>query len=304
MADSEQPGSTNGTHPHTEDLETLLAVVDQGGIGAAARMLGVPKSTVSRRLSRLEAQVGVQLVARSARSVRPTDEGARVVERVRDVLMDLDALVASARGAHDAPRGRLRISAPGDLAAYADVWLAFMVDHPLVELQLEFTNRYVDVVREGFDLAIRGGRGDDEALITRRLGAYALRAVAAPSWVAENGRLNAPRELRERSCVLLQPFRGVERPPPGTRHLVLNQTDLVRAACLRGLGVAVLPAPLVDADVAAGRLQPVLDAYDPLTVPLYAAYPDRRFLPASTLALLEHVGEAFQIPSGSYVGLS
>ena len=294
MAQMEQGGSENGTAPRTEDLETLLAVVDHGGLGAAARALGVPKSTVSRRLDRLEATVGVQLMARSRQSVRPTDEGARVVERAREVLRDVDALVASARGAHDTPRGRLRVSAPADLAAYAQVWLAFMEAHPLVELQLDFTNRYVDVVREGFDLAMRGGRGEDEALITRRLGAYALRAVAAPAWVEQHGRLHEPKDLRERSCVLLQAFRGGGRPPAGVRHLVLNQTDLVYGACLRGLGVAVLPAPLVDADVAAGRLQPVLDAYDPLTVPLYAAYPDRRFLPASTLALLDHVASAFR----------
>lgn len=286
-------GSENGTVPHTEDLETLLAVVDHGGLGAAARALRVPKSTVSRRLDRLEATIGVQLMARSMQSVRPTDEGVRVVERARELLRDVDALVASARGAHDAPRGRLRVSAPADLAAYAEVWLAFMEAQPLVELQLDFTNRYVDVVREGFDLAIRGGRGEDEALITRRLGAYPLRAVAAPAWVQQHGRLHEPKDLRARSCVLLQAFRGGDRPPAGVRHLVLNQTDLVYGACLRGLGVAVLPAPLVDADVAAGRLEPVLDAYDPLTVPLYAAYSDRRFLPASTLALLDHVSSAF-----------
>lgn len=294
MVYSEHDGSESGTAPRTEDLETLLAVVDHGGLGAAARALGVPKSTVSRRLDRLEATIGVQLVARSRQAVQPTDEGARVVERAREVLRDVDALVASARGAHDTPRGRLRVSAPADLAAYSEVWLAFMEAYPLVELQLEFTNRYVDVVREGFDLAMRGGRGEDEALITRRLGAYALRAVAAPAWVQRHGRLHEPKDLRTRSCVLLQAFRGGSRPPAGVRHLVLNQTDLVYGACLRGLGVAVLPAPMVDADVAGGRLEPVLDAYDPLTVPLYAAYSDRRFLPASTLALLDHVSSAFR----------
>jgi DNA-binding transcriptional LysR family regulator len=293
MAKTGHPGGKIGTAPHTEDLEVLLAVVDHSGLGAAARALGVPKSTVSRRLDRLEATIGVQLIARSRQSVRPTDEGARVAERAREVLRDVDALVASARGAHDTPRGRIRVSAPADLATYSEVWLAFMETYPLVELQLEFTNRYVDVVREGFDLAIRGGRGEDEALITRRLGAYGLRAVAAPAWVQRHGRLHEPKDLRERSCVLLKAFRGGGRPPAGGRHLVLNQTDLVYGACLRGLGVAILPAPLVDADVAAGRLEPVLDAYDPLTVPLYAAYPDRRFLPASTVALLDHVSSAF-----------
>ena len=284
----------SATLPSLDLLVVFVDVVEAGSLTAAALRRGVPKSTVSRRLDRLESTIGVQLMARSRQSVQRTDEGARVVERAREVLRDVDAMVASARGAHDTPRGRLRVSAPADLTAYSEVWLAFMEAHPLVELQIEFTNRYVDVVREGFDLAVRGGRGDDEALITRRLGAYALRAVAAPAWVQEHGRLHEPKDLRARSCVLLKAFRGGGRPPAGVRHLVVNQTDLVYGACLRGLGVAVLPAPLVDADVAAGRLKPVLDAYDPLTVPLYAAYADRRFLSASTLALLDHVSLAFR----------
>lgn len=283
----------NGTRPWTEDLETFLAVVDHAGIGAAARALGVPKSTVSRRLSRLEAALGVRLLARSARAVRVTAEGERVVERAREALRDLDALVAEARGGSAAPRGRLRVSAPADLAARADVWLGFMERCPDVVLHLEFTNRYVDVVREGFDVAVRGGKGADESLVARRLGAYRLRAVASPEWVAAHGRLTAPGDLRQRRCVLLRPFGGPTSAEDAARHHVVNQLQVVHQACLRGLGVAVLPAELVDSDREAGRLVSVLDAYDPLEVPLYAAYPDRRFLPAATQALLEWLTEAF-----------
>ena len=304
MAKIDHDERKTGTRPHTEDLETLLAVVDHGGLGAAARALGLPKSTLSRRLDRLEATLGVQLLARSRGAVRPTDEATRVLERVREALADIDGIAASARGDSVRPRGRLRVSAPADLAAYPEVWLSFMQAFPEVEVQVELTNRYVDVVREGFDLALRGGRGDDEALISRRIGSYPLRAVATPAWVAENGVLEAPKALRSTSCVLLQPFRGVDRPPPGTRHLVLNQMELVHAACLRGLGVAVLPAPRVADDLAAGRLQTVLAAYDPLEVPLYAAFAERRFLPASTLALLDHLAAAFGAPDRSAVSRS
>lgn len=278
-----------------EDLETLIAVADSGGLGAAARALRVPKSTVSRRLTRLEATLSVQLVARTQRALRLTDEGSGVLARARETLSDVDALVADVRGAQADPRGRLRVSAPADLAAYAEVWLEFAAVYGAVELQVEFTNRYVDVVREGFDVAIRGGRGDDETLVARKLGSYALRAVAAPSWVAQHGRLSEPRQLRTQSCVLLQPFKGAARTPAESRHLVLNQTGLVHAACLRGLGVAILAAPLVAEDVNAGRLVPVLDAYDPLTVPLFAAYPDRRFLSASIVVLLRHLTAAFGV---------
>lgn len=283
----------NGTRPRTEDLETLLAVIDEGGLGAAARALTLPKSTVSRRLERLEAELGVRLLHRSKRAVRTTDEGARLVERARQALGELDALVEVARRGQESPRGRLRLSAPADLAGDAEVWLSFMRAYPEVELQLSLTNRYVDVVREGFDLAIRGGRGEDEALVTRRLGSYALRAVATPAWLAEHGHLSKPAELRQRSCVLLQPFKGEVSPPPGARHLVVDQLALVHAACLEGLGVGILPAAMVAADVAAGRLVPALDAYDPLDVPLYAAFPSRRYLTVATLALLDHLAARY-----------
>lgn len=286
-------GSMNGTRPLTEDLETFLAVIDHGGIGAGARALGVPKSTVSRRVERLEAALGLRLLARSARLVRATAEGERVAERARQALSDLDALVAEARGGSAAPRGRLRASAPADLAAHADVWLGFMERYPEVAVQLEFTNRYVDVVREGFDLAVRGGKGSDESLVARRLGTYRLRAVASPEWAAANGRLSAPAELRQRRCVLLRPFGGAASADDVSRHHVVNQLHVAHQACLRGLGVAVLPADLVGADLAAGRLVSVLDAYDPLEVPLFAAYPDRRFLPAATVALLDWLAAAF-----------
>lgn len=289
--------SENGTDVRTEDLQTLVAVADSGGLGAAARALGVPKSTVSRRLARLESTLGVQLLARSRLAMRTTEAGERVVERAREALKDLAALAASARGVTEAPKGRVRVSAPADLSSHHAMWLSFLDAHPAVALQVEFTNRYVDVVREGFDVAIRGGRGDDEALIVRRLGSYALRAVATPAWASTHAPLDSTSDLRRRDCVLLQPFRGERPSGEGARHVVFNQLQLVHEACLRGQGVAVLPAALVDDDLGAGRLVTVLDAYDPLQVPVYAAFTDRRFLPAATVALLDHLAEALGAPS-------
>lgn len=293
MAPTQQGGRADATRPLTEDLEALVAVVDGAGLAGAARALGVPKSTVSRRVQRLEAGLGVQLLARGRQAVRLTDAGLEVVDRARAALAELDALAAAAAGREARPQGRLRLSAPADLAAHAEVWVGFLARFPEVELHVEFTNRYVDVVREGFDLAVRGGRGDDEALMTRRLGAYALRAVASPSWAAANPPLRAPAELRERSCVLLRPFSGDPPPPPGGRHLIFNQLALVLRAAVEGHGVAILPAPLVQPAIEAGQLLPVLSAYDPLVVPLYAAFAGKRRRSAAAEALMAHLQAAF-----------
>jgi DNA-binding transcriptional LysR family regulator len=293
MAPTQQGGRAAATRPLTEDLEALVAVVDGAGLGGAARALGVPKTTVSRRVQRLEAALGVQLLARGRQAVRLTDAGHEVVERARASLAALDALADAAARRQAQPQGRLRLSAPADLAAQEDVWVGFLARFPEVELQIEFTNRYVDVVREGYDLAVRGGRGDDEALMTRRLGSYALRAVASPGWAAANPPLAAPAELRQRSCVLLRPFSGDPSPPPGGRHLVFNQLALVLRAAAEGHGVAILPAPLVQAELDAGRLVTVLAAYDPLVVPVYAAFAGKRHLSAAAEALMAHLQAAF-----------
>lgn len=296
MPKMEPGGSENRTRPYSEDLETFLAVVDEGGISAASRALGVPKSTINRRLGRLEATLDVRLLVRSVRRVSVTDAGARIVERTRDLLSDLDSVVDQAAGSRTEPAGRLRVSVADDLSAHTDVWLDFAEAHPRVELQVEFTNRYVDVLREGLDLALRGGPGEDGTLIARRVGTYSLRAVASPTWAANHGPLANPSQLRARDCVLLKAFRNQGPWQQGTRHTVVNDLWTATAAALRGLGIAILPRHLVDEHVDAGRLVPVLDAYDPLEVPLFAVYPNRRYLPSAAVAFLDHVAERFGGP--------
>ena len=275
-------------------MAAFLAVVDQGGVSPAARHLDVPKSTVSRRLTRLEDQLGVTLIYRSTRQLTLTEVGRDLVGRARRLLEEADALVASTSGVRAEPQGVLRASAPTDLSAQVELWGSFAEVHPRVELRLEFTNRYVDVVGEGFDVAFRGGPGKDPDLMARRVGTYCLHAVATPDWVKKHGRLHDFRELWHHDCVLLKglvPRDDLVPPNPiePFRHTVVNDLRVVRDGVLRGLGIGILPQDLVAEDLAEGRLEPVLDAYDPLEVPLYAVYPDRRYLPAAVVALIGHL---------------
>lgn len=278
-----------------EDLRVFVVAIEEGSLNAAARKLGLPKSTVSRRLARLEQRLGTALLHRSARGLAQTDAGRVVFEPARAILDELSELAELARAGMAEPRGRLRVSAPHDLAGMP-LWMDFCARHRGVELQVEFSNRYVDVVAEGFDVALRGGRGEDETLVVRRLGGYELRACATPAWAAAHGPFTGETSLRELDCVLLAPFR--QRPPTrrrkaANRHLVANDLATVVEGVLRGLGVAFLPAHASAEHLRSGRLVSVHPAYDPLRVPLYAAYPNRRYMPAALNMLLELAAECF-----------
>lgn len=278
------------------DLRAFVATVDASGLGNASRVLGLPKSSLSRRLARLEDELGVRLFLRNRQRLALTDEGARLLARARVILDEVDDLVADAAGVQSVPRGRVRASIPLDLAADSAIWLDLIDAYPEVGFELNFTNRYVDVVREGFDVALRAGRGDDQTLIVRRVGHYHLVAVASPDYVGRYGKLETPSDLRVHTCLLLSPMldrQGADVLPAPHQHLVLDDVHLIHAGVRRGLGIGILPRGLVEPDRAAGALVSVLDAYDPLEVPLYAVYPDRKLLPAAVRVFIDYAAEVF-----------
>lgn len=288
--------------PETKDLEVFRAVFTEGGVNAAARALRLPRSTVSRRLSALESLLRVRLFTRHGQSLTLTEDGARLAERTKDVLSGLADLCADARGADDVPSGRLRLSAPADLSGAHHLWLRLFKAFPQITFELEFTNRYVDVVREGFDVALRGGRGTDDHLVVRKLGDYQLWAVASPAYVKRYGRVTSPVELRKHTLLLLSPLAAKPDAPTPVlphRHLVLGDPQVARQAALAGLGVAILSKELVMKDLSRRALVPVVDAYAPLRVPLFAAFPTRRLMPAALRLVLDHLEVAFAPAVGS-----
>jgi DNA-binding transcriptional LysR family regulator len=297
---SERTVLNTGTLPDLDDLRVLCAVASDGGVNGAARALRLPRSTISRRLARLEERLATRLFRRTRRGLTLTDGGARLLERARAVLDQVDALLVEAAGTGTSVRGQLRLTAPADLVGERDVWLRFAEENPELTVEIDFTNRYVDIVRERYDLAVRAGRGPDESLVTRRLGFYHLHAVASPEYLRAFGPLDAPAELRAHSCLLLSAFgprRDAQGPAAPHRHLVLSDAALALEGARRGMGIAILPPSLVADDLASGRLVPVLPAYNPLRVPLHAAYADHRRPSAAQEALLRHLTRAFAEPA-------
>ena len=281
----------NGTGPRADDLRIFVIALEAGSLTAAAARLGVPKSTVSRRLARLEDMLGARLLVRSPSGLVPTDAGRVALEPARALLDDLSALRDLIRGSSVTPRGRLRVSAAEDLAGMP-WWIEFAARYPEVRLEVEFSNRYVDLVREGFDLALRGGRGEDETLIARRIGTYRLRAVASPEWVERHGTFQPGDALFSRGAVVLS--RPGRRTTQAARIIVVNDNGTALQGALRGLGVAVLAEHVCGSHVERGALRTVHPSYDPLDVPVFAVFPDRRYMPAALSAFLDSARAALQ----------
>ncbi len=204
-------------------------------------------------------------------------------------------MVAAAEQRRAEPSGRLRVSVPLDLLSQRELWLTFSLKYPRVALELEPTNRHVDLVAERFDLALRGGRGADDSLVARAVGGYHLVAVASPDYLARWGKLESPAALRQHSCLL---FRELghrpghpDRPAPPHRHIICPDERFALEGARCGLGVAILRYDIAAADLQRGALCVALEAYNPLRVPLYAIYPDKTHLKAAVLAFIQHIEE-------------
>ncbi len=290
-----------------EEAEVFVAVVDAGGFTAAAHALGVTQPAVSRRIAALEARLGVRLLTRSTRRLRPTDVGAEFYERARRALAELDEGECQAAATSAEVRGNLRVTAPPAFGRHVLVpaVAAFTAVHSAITVDLVLAERRLDLVEEEIDLAIRiDDPGRASELVHTRLGDFAVVTCAAPSYLRRRGTPKAPSELARHACLLQSgPTRGTiwsfaARAANGRRAaepatvavagpLRTNDVAAIAAAARAGMGIARLPEFLVAADLVAGVLRPVLPRFATRRVDVFAVYSQRRHLPARTRALLD-----------------
>jgi DNA-binding transcriptional LysR family regulator len=240
---------------------------------AAGRVLGISASAVGKSIARLEERLGVRLFHRSTRSIALTSEGTVFLERCRRILGEIEAAELELSNSKSAPQGRLRVSLPLVGSLLNPVLAAFARAYPQVELDLDFSDRRVDVIEEGYDAVVRAGESADSRLMSRQLGQFQLQLVAAPTYLAQHGMPELPADLLRHTCLLYKfPSSGkVEAwplPEWNTLHaaglptvLNCNNVDTLLHFAESGLGIAALPDFAVRAALAAGRLQPVLDAH-------------------------------------------
>lgn len=280
-------------------LKAFREVAARGSFSRASVALGVSKATVSKYVVQLESRFGVRLLNRSTRSVTLTDAGQLLLERSKP-LLELVALTE-----HDLedyaghPRGRLRISAPHGLA-HTVLPMAlgeFMTKHPDVHVSLDLSNRVVDLVAEGVDIAVRFGRIGNENLIVRRLMPVELVLCATPAYWARRGLPKAPDDMRRHEVLTYSlatpgpslPFEvdGEAYSVPVNSRMDANDAVPLIMAALSGLGAVCVPSMMAEAYIERGALVPVLKAYMPRELWLYAAYVQRRHNSAALRALLD-----------------
>ncbi|MCC6646572.1 MAG: LysR family transcriptional regulator [Polyangiaceae bacterium] len=290
-----------------DDLSLFARIVERGSFAAAARELGVPTSTASRAVSRLEASVGAALLHRTSRAMRVTSEGRELYARISGPLAALSEAGRAMAGARGEPRGRLRVTAPADLGAQllSPVVLDYTRRYPEVEVELCLTNRAVDLVAEGFDVALRAtARLRGSSLIARKLTTLEACVFAAPSYLEGRDRPRHPRDLCRHDAVLFRPHgaRWHLTGPDGdlavdvAGRILADDYSFVLAAVMEGAGVGLLPRALVPREVAAGRLVPLLPAWEQRGASLYFVHASGRHLPPK-LARFREVAATWLTPS-------
>ncbi|WP_420064190.1 LysR family transcriptional regulator [Pectobacterium colocasium] len=254
-------------------LAVFVQVAETRSFIAAGRLLGVSASAVGKSVARLEEKLGVRLFHRSTRSITLTAEGSLFLTRSRRILAEIEAAELELSQTKAVPRGRLRVSLPLVSSLVLPVLGEFMREYPEIELDLDFTDRMVDVIEEGFDAVVRTGDPVDSRLTARKLGTFRFLLVAAPDYLTQYGCPQKPADLTQHSCLHYRfPKSGKLEPwalrlAPGEPELSLptsmicNNIETRVCFALQGLGIAYLPDFSIRAQLAEGQLQPILTDY-------------------------------------------
>jgi DNA-binding transcriptional LysR family regulator len=283
-----------------EGLALFTAVVEAGGVSAAARRLGRSKAAVSKGLAALEERLGTRLLDRSTRAQRLTEAGRLLHERARRILDDLAEAEAEVAHLQGAPRGRLRVSAPLSFGIdhLAPLLGAFIARFPDIDLAVDFEDRYVDLLAEDVDLVIRIGHLDDSAFVARRLCAVGRRVVAAPSYLAAHGRPARLGDLADHRLLHYSLTRtgrawgfaaddGAVRLVPVRPTFSSNNGHALAQVAASGAGLALLPDFTTRAFLADGRLVPVPLELAPTGIAVHAVWPAARHAPPKLRAFVD-----------------
>ena len=275
--------------PDLQDVMAFLAVVDTGSFTAASQRLGLAKSNVSRRVARLEDWLGARLLERTTRRQRLTEVGETYHAQVTGAVEQLAEAARSVSELQGRPRGRLRITAPADWFELMGRLVAeFSESQPEVQVEVELTQRRVDLVAEGFDVALRAGRLEDSSLIARSVGEGAGHFYASPEYLERHGEPRSLTELGQRSFVLFRGRQGEAvlslEGPQGSEEVtvrgVITAQDFgfVQHAVMSGAGIAFLPDSVAAPALEAGRLCLLLPEHCLLRTAFHIVYPSTRFL--------------------------
>ncbi len=289
-----------------ESMRTFTRVVETGSISGAAEGMGIAKSAVSRRLAELEEHLGVQLMQRTTRRLNLTETGQSFYDRSVRVLADLEEAEQAVSCEHATPRGKLRVAVPMTfgLLHLTPAITDFMQQHPDVEFDLDFNDWHVDLVREGFDVAIRISKLSDSSLIARQLAPIHNIVCASPEYIKQHGAPQTPTELKQHICLAYSNIRqpGVWRylDKNGDKKSInvpirihANNGDFLRMAAIAGHGIVLEPTFVLYQAIQHGELVPILTDYDWPGINAYAIYPQTRHLSKRVRVFVDFLVERF-----------
>lgn len=288
-------------------MRAFIDVVEAEGFSAAARKIGRSKALLSKYVRELEDELGALLLNRTTRQFSLTEAGHTYYRRASEIVREVDSLADAVRESSGDVRGRIKLSAPRTFAdaPVGQSLIDFARQHPDIVLDIHLDDRFVDLVEEGFDLAVRISRLESSSLIARRLAPFSVRVCGAPELIARVGLPAHPRDLARVPCIIDTngrwlanwPFRGDDNDTTSVAvsgPIEVNSPMASRAAAVAGLGFAVLPDFIAQPEIMAGRLVPVLDDRILQGGGIFAVYPHRRYLPAKVRVLVDFLVQWFK----------
>lgn len=287
-------------------MEVFVEVVRKNGFARAADALETSPANVTRIIADLESHLGTRLLNRSSRKMSLTESGEALYERAKTIVEDMAEVEAIASSSSMKPRGRLRINAPLSFGILhlAPLWPKFLALYPEVELEVALIDRLVDIVEEGYDMAVRISRGGSSEHAARKLATSHNIACAAPAYLKQHGMPLLPSDLKQHTCIgysysasadewQFSDAKGQAHPVRVNCSMHTNNGDTARAAALGGAGIIWQPTFLIGADLRAGRLQRVLPGFSLPDIDVLAVYPSRRHLSAKVRAMIDFLSAEF-----------
>lgn len=288
------------------EMQVFCAVVDKGSFVGAVDALEMSKAAVSRHVNALEERLGVRLLQRTTRRLSLTEEGRVFFQQAREVLSLMgEAESAVSSGSHE-PAGVLRVNAPVSFGVLhlAPLWAAFLNQNPKIELDINLNDRQVDLVEEGYDVAVRIARMESSSLVGRRFASTRMRLCAAPSYVKTHSPVKVPQDLTEHRVIAYSNFSSGNEwrftGPDGehkvnTRSVIrCNNGDTCRSIALNAGGILLQPSFMVSEDLRRGELVELLPAYRSVELGIYAVYPTRKHLASKVRAFINFLVEQFE----------
>jgi DNA-binding transcriptional LysR family regulator len=280
-------------------MNLFVRVAERGSFAAVAQQLGVARSVVTRQIAALEAHLGIKLLARSTRRLALTSAGSAYLEKCRVILNLVEAAETDVAAERLTPRGHIRISLPLSfgLSRLAPLLLDFAERYPDVSLDMDYSDRRVNLIEEGIDLSIRITHQLEAGDIVRRVGRGRLRVIAAPDYLARHGQPRHPSELIHHECLGYTMGKGVQSWPfqidgrlesvPVRSRVLANNGDVLAEAAARGLGIACQPDFIADPLLAAGRVRHILADFAAPELGIYAMLPSNRHIPHRVRVLMD-----------------